>query len=419
MSILKEYLGDFIDAASNENFYPVFNEVSASASDPISIVNGKEVILICSPNYLGLANHPEVCQAAIKAIEKYGAGTTGSAYTSGYLDLFKKLEERIAEYMGTEASIVYNSASSANIGVISAIMNPVLIHFFKGFIPDNMKSRAIFFDKDNHASLYEAAKLASANKTYYYEHNDMEHLEQLLKNSKHGCKLIVTDGYFSMGADLANLPKIVELAEKYKAMVFVDDAHATGVLGKNGRGTAEHFGLECKIDFIVGSLAKGFGIRGGFLAGSHKLVKYLRISSRRYLFSGMLPPSVPAAVLTAIDIATKEPWRRVKVLENAEYMRSQLEDFGCKMSGELHIVSWFIGDQDIAIAVTNELMSRGIFATCVRYPAVMRDQSLIRFLPIAIHTKQQLDEVIFAVKQIALKYKLTEEIRPELVCAAS
>jgi 8-amino-7-oxononanoate synthase len=419
MSILKEYLGDFIKATIHEDFYPVVQVVQGSSSDPVSVVNGKEVILICSPNYLGLSSHPEVCQASIEATRKFGAGTVGSAVVSGYHVLYKELEQKIAQYMGAEDCIVFNSVSAANVGVIAALMSPVWISFFRHLIPEDMRERAIFFDKDNHASLYDAVKLASPNKTYFYNHNDMNHLEELLKSSKHGCKLIVTDGYFSMGADLAKLPRIVELAKKYKAMVFVDDAHGTGVLGNNGRGTVEHFGLEGEVDFVVGSLAKGFGIRGGFFTGSHDLVKYLRVSSRRYLFSGMLPPGVPASAMTAIEISEREPWRRRAVLENANYLRDNLKSLGCNMSGDLHIVSWVIGDQDLTTQITNELMNKGVFATCIRYPAVMRNQSLVRFLPIATHTKDQLDKVISAVYEIIHQLRLENILDLKLIEKAS
>lgn len=393
-------------------FYPVsevMKVVSGPPAEPEIIIGGKRFLLFCSPNYLSLANHPKVCQAGIEAITSCGMGTVGSALVSGYLDLYKALEKKIAFLVEKEEAMVFNSVSLVNKGVITSVMDPPLAALaFELFENFGMTSRAIFFDKANHASLYDALRLLRGVDIRFYPHGDMNRLEDLLKRSDHKTKLIVTDGYFSVDADTAALDVICHLAEKNGAMIFVDDAHANGVLGENGRGTAELYGVEERIDFSVGSLAKAFGVRGGFIASSKKFIDYLRISSRGYMFSGTLPPAVPAACLAAIEVAEEEPWRRKRVLQNAEILRQGLKELGFSVLGKDHIVPWLIGDDMIAHEIYQRLYEEGIFAPAMRYPVLEKGKAIIRFMVMADHREEHLKRAIGACQEIGYRYDLAE-----------
>ena len=390
---------DLIIQAVGEGMPKVWS-ITGPPTEPTVRIRGEDIIMCCSPNYLGLANHPEVCAGAITAITAYGAGTVGSAIVSGYIEPYRLLEGELATFMGEEAALVYNSVSDASRGVIASVVCPPVLSLMpKELITGFPRSKAIFFDKQNHASLWSAIRGLDVQKTYYYDHVDMDDLERSLKRSDHDLKLIVTDGYFSMSAQLAPLPEIVALAERYHAVIFVDDAHGTGVLGATGRGTAEHFGVEEDIHFLVASLAKAFGVRGGFIAGEARLMAHLKINSSSYMFSGTLPPAIPGAVSVAVRLAQQEPWRRQRVLENGAYLRSGLKRLGYRVLGEAHIVPWFIGHEAQAIAVAQDLYTSGILAPCIRFPAVQQGHEIIRFIPMATHTQEHLDTILSACER--------------------
>ena len=264
----------------------------------------KRLLQFCSCSYLGLSNHPVLKTAAKDAIDNYGVGTTSSGIISGYTDVHYEVEKAIAKFMKSEWAIFFNSVTLTSQGIITTVIKPPLATLFPG-INSGSDSTAVFSDMENHASLFDAVKLARPDKTNFYHHCDANHLEDLLKRSTAKRKLIVTDGYFSMAADLAPLPEIIDLAEKYGALLMVDDAHGSGVLGENGRGSAELLDVEDKIHFFVGSFSKGFGVRGGFTIGDETFIKYLRVSSRGYMFSATLPPSIPAAAIKALEMAEK------------------------------------------------------------------------------------------------------------------
>jgi glycine C-acetyltransferase len=386
-------------AKALDPIYPKIRSISGSSTDPEIIADGRRVLLFCSPNYLGLSNHPDMRQAAKEAIDLYGVGTNGSGIISGYTDLHQQLEEKLADFMQTESVAFFNSVTQTSMGVITTVVIPPLLPLFRSFLStDDLGDSAIFFDEQNHASLFDAIKLARPDKTYLYHHCDADHLETLLKNSNHRRKLIITDGYFSMSARLAPLQDIVRLANEYNAMILVDDAHGTGVLGENGRGTAEYFGAERDIHFQIGSTSKALGVRGGFVGGTAQFTKYLKFSARGYVFSGTLPAHMPASLIKAVEILKHEPWRRKKVLENAEYLRSRLTSMGYTVLGEKHIVPVLIGDENQADALSLCLDRQGIFASSIRYPAVPKGQALIRFMPMATHTQEHLDTLLEACR---------------------
>ena len=310
--------------------------------------------------------------------------------------------------MHSESAIFFNSVTLTSQGLITTVVKPPAAPLFPG-VNYGSDSTAVFSDMENHASLFDAVKLARPDKTYFYQHCDANHLEELLKRSTFKRKLIVTDGYFSMTADLAPLPEIVDLAEKYGALLMVDDAHGSGVLGVNGRGSAELLGVEDEIHFLVGSFSKGFGVRGGFTIGDETFIKYLRVSARGYMFSATLPASIPAAAIEALEIAEKEPWRKEQVLRNAAFIRDRLKASGFQVLGDHHIVPWLIADEGKAQAIAAGLQDRGILAPCARYPAVSKGKALIRFMPTANHTSAQLEKLVAVCDELGKKFQLKRD----------
>ncbi len=298
--------------------------------------------------------------------------------------------------MNEESAVFFNAVSDASAGVVAAVVNPPLLPILDGVSADELGSCAVFVDNQNHASILDAVRLAKPDKTYVYRHCDVEHLEQLLRRSSHQRKLVITDGYFSMSARVAPLVEIADLCEKWDALLFVDDAHGTGVFGETGRGTPEMLGVEDRVDFWIGSAAKGLGVRGGYIAGPKELMDYLRISSRRYVFSGTLPAGIPAAVSEALRTAKVEWWRRLKVQTNAEMLRNGLRELGCEVMGEGHIVPWFIGNDDEVDRISHVLEESGVFASAVRFPAVAKGEAIVRFMLMASHTDEHVKRTLAA-----------------------
>lgn len=388
------FLKSLTEAA--QNIFPDIRTIHRCPTDPEVLIGGRSVLLICSPNYLGLASHPDVISACQQATQRYGAGTVGSGLISGYTAAHQQLEEDIARFMHEEAAIFFNAVSDASAGVITSVVNPPLLPILEGVSADQLRSCAVFADSQNHASILDAVRTAKPDKTYIYRHCDVEHLNQLLQRSSHPRKLVITDGYFSMSAQVAPLVEIADLCEEFDAMLLVDDSHGTGVFGDNGRGTPEMLGVEDRVDFCLGSTAKGLGVRGGYIAGPKELMDYLRISSRRYVFSGTLPAGIPAAVSQALATAAEEPWHRLRVLENAAMLRHGLRSLGCEIRGEGHIVPWFIGDDEKVDHVSRVLEQEGVFASAVRFPAVARGEAIVRFMVMASHTDAHIERTLNA-----------------------
>jgi 8-amino-7-oxononanoate synthase len=382
--------------AAAQNIYPDIRTISSCPTDPEVLIQGHPALLICSPNYLGLASHPKVIEAFQQATQRYGAGTVGSGIISGYTAAHHQVEKDLAQFMNEEAAIFFNAVSDASAGVISAIVNPPLLPILEGVSVDDLGSCAVFVDNQNHASILDAVRLAKPDKTYVYHHCDVDHLEQLLRRSSHRRKLVITDGYFSMSARVAPLVEIADLCDEFDAMLFVDDAHGTGVFGRTGRGTPEMLGVEDRVDFWIGSTAKGLGVRGGYIAGPKELMNYIRISSRRYVFSGTLPAGIPAAVSQALKTSGEESWRRQRVQENASMLRRGLSDLGCEVRGEGHIVPWFIGDDAEVDRISHTLEEEGVFASAVRFPAVAKGEAIVRFMLMASHTDEHIERTLEA-----------------------
>ena len=363
--------------------YPFFRVIE-SAQDPEVILNGRRMIMVGSNNYLGLTNHPAVKEAAIEAIKKYGSGCAGSRFLNGTLDIHVKLEEKLARFIRKEAALVFSTGFQVNLGVISALVG---------------KDDVIIIDKMDHASIIDGCRL-SYGEVKKFRHNDMADLERVLQQNAERGKLIIVDGVFSMEGDIVNLPKVVELAKAYGARLMVDDAHGIGVLGKTGRGTAEHFGLEDEVDLIMGTYSKSLASIGGFIAGSEKVVHYIKHFARALIFSASPPPASVAAVSVALDIIDNEPERIERLWKNTRKMLKGFKDLGFKVGpSETPIIPVIVGDNETAFKMTLMLQEEGIFANVAVSPAVPEGKALIRTSYMATHTEEQLDKVLSAFEK--------------------
>jgi 8-amino-7-oxononanoate synthase len=351
-----------------------------SSQGPRVTINGREVVLLCSNNYLGLAEHPALKQASCDAMDRYGSGSGASRLVSGNTELHEELERRIAAFKGAESAILFNSGYAANTGVIPAVAG---------------EGGLVLSDRLNHASIIDGCRLSRA-RTEVFRHRDMDHLETLLRsNTTAPRKLIVTDGVFSMDGDIAPLPDLVRLAERYHAILMVDDAHATGVLGKQGRGTAEHFGLEDRVHIQMGTLGKALGSFGAYVAGPRDVVRYLLNTCRSYLFSTSLPPAVCAASIASLDVLDAEPWRRERLWENRNRLAHGLASLDVRTApSETPIFPLLVGSSDQALQASQEAFAEGIFATAIRPPTVPDGSARLRATVMATHSEEDIAEAV-------------------------
>lgn len=340
--------------------------------------------------YTGLVNDPRIKEAAIEAIKKYGTGCAGSPFLNGTLDLHKKLEQRIAEYIGKEDVMIYSTGFGVNLGVVSTLTG---------------REDYILWDEQDHASIIEGRRL-SFSQSLKYKHNDMDSLEkQLQKCDPDKVKLIVTDGVFSMEGDVANVPGIVELAKKYNASVMVDEAHSIGVFGQGGRGTVNHFGLTDDVDLIMGTFSKSFASLGGFIATDKEITNFLRHHSRSYIFTASITPASTAAALKAIDIMIEEPERQEHLWNITNYALEGFRNMGCEIGHtSTPIIPLYIRDNNKTFAITRDLLEEGIFVNPVVSPAVAPQDTLIRFSLMATHTKEQVTKALEAVQKVFRRY---------------
>jgi 8-amino-7-oxononanoate synthase len=368
--------------------YPYFNPISSAAANVVKI-DGKELIMIGSNNYLGLTTHPRVLEAAKKAIDKYGSGCTGSRFLNGTLDIHLELEEKLAEFFGKEAVLVFSTGFQTNLGTISSLIN---------------KNDLILTDRSDHASIVDGCRL-SFGRTLKYHHNNMDDLERILKSQNGDVgRLVVVDGVFSMEGDIVDLPNLVELREKYRFRLMVDDAHSVGVLGSNGSGTASHFGLTDKVDLIMTTFSKSFASIGGAIAADASVIDYIKHFSRPMIFSAAVPPSVVATVLECLEIMDEEPHRRENLQKIARKMRNGLSSMGFKIgTSETPIIPVYIGEDMQCFKFWRALYDAGIFANAIISPAVTPGNALIRTSYTATHTDQQLDFVLETFEKVGKK----------------
>lgn len=364
--------------------YPYFRVIE-SAQDPEVIINGKKMIMVGSNNYLGLTNHPKVKEAALDAVRKYGTGCAGSRFLNGTLDIHVKLEEKLASFIHKEAALVFSTGFQVNLGVISALAG---------------KDDVLIIDKMDHASIIDGCRLSYAE-VRKFRHNDMADLERILAENRDRKKLIVVDGVFSMEGDVVNLPEVVALARKYQARIMVDDAHGIGVLGKTGRGTAEHFGLEKEVDLIMGTYSKSLASIGGFIAGEEEVVHYIKHFARALIFSASPPPASIAAVSAAVDIIENEPERIEKLWGNTRKMHEGFKSLGFEIGPtETPIIPILVGDDMKAFTMVMMLQEEGVFANVAVSPAVASGKAIIRTSYMATHTDDHLNRVLSAFEKV-------------------
>ncbi len=368
----------------SHNLYPFFRVIE-TAQDPEITMKGRKMIMVGSNNYLGLTNHPKVKEAAIEAIKKYGTGCAGSRFLNGTLDIHVNLEEKLARFMGKEAALIFSTGFQVNLGVISSLVG---------------KDDVVIIDKMDHASIIDGCRL-SFGEIRKFRHNDMTDLERILNEYEERDKLIVVDGVFSMEGDIANLPEIVSLAKKYGARIMVDDAHSIGVLGKNGRGTAEHFGLENEVDLIMGTYSKSLASIGGFISGSADIIHYIKHLARSFIFSASPPPASVASVSAALDIIENEPERREKLWKNTRKMLQGFKELGFEVGpSQTPIIPIVVGEDQDAFTMAMMIQEEGVFANVAVTPAVPAGRALIRTSYMATHTDEQLDRVLKAFEKV-------------------
>ncbi|HJP18579.1 MAG TPA: 8-amino-7-oxononanoate synthase [Nitrospinota bacterium] len=369
-----------IQNLKNIDLYRKLKLVQGSQGSCVSI-SGKKVILLCSNNYLGLANHPSIKKAANKAIKEFGCGSGASRLISGTMKLHSELEKKIALFKNTNSALVFNSGYHANIGTLSALMK---------------KRDIVFCDELNHASIIDGCRLSGAE-IAIYPHKDMDALERHLKKSNgYKKRLIITDGVFSMDGDIAPLPDIVFLAKKYSALTMVDDAHATGVFGKNGKGITEHFNLSSnEVDIQMGTFGKALGSFGAYIAGNNELIDYLINRARSFIYTTALPPAVPAASLAAIEMIQSKPDLRKKLWKNVDYFKKGLKKRGFEnINSQSQIIPIIIGNSKKVVMASEYLFNKGVFVVGIRPPAVPRKKERLRITIMSSHTRKDLDSAL-------------------------
>jgi 8-amino-7-oxononanoate synthase len=374
-----------VSDAREAGYYLMYREIE-SPQDPVVTMNGQKVVMLGSMNYLGLTSHPKVKEAAIRATEKYGTGCAGSRLLNGTLDIHVQLEERLARYMNREAALVFSTGYGVNVGVLSCLLG---------------RRDVAVLDSMDHASILDGVRLSFA-KQLKFRHNEPGDLEKKLGliDPDKG-KLIAVEGVYSMEGDVAPLPEIVQHKKKYGARLFVDEAHSLGVFGANGRGVAEHFGVEDEVDLVMGTFSKSLATVGGFIVGTHEVIDFIKHSARAQIFTAAIPPSAVAAVDAALDIIETEPERREQLWENTEYMRGELEGLGFETCGsQSPIISLLVGEDGPTLHMAKRLQEEGIFVNPVMTPAVPVGHSMIRTSYMATHTREQLDQALGALAKV-------------------
>ncbi|WAA09604.1 glycine C-acetyltransferase [Fervidibacillus albus] len=382
-TFLKDNLQDLKDRG-------LYNEIDPleSANGPVIRIHGKELINLSSNNYLGLATDERLKEVAKDAIDRYGVGAGAVRTINGTLDIHVKLEDTIAKFKGTEAAISYQSGFNCNMAAISAVMD---------------KNDAILSDELNHASIIDGCRLSKA-KIIRYNHSDMDDLRKKAKEAKESGNynklMVITDGVFSMDGDIAKLPDIVEIAEQFDLMVYVDDAHGSGVLGK-GAGTVKHFGLQEKVDFQIGTLSKAIGVVGGYVAGRRELIDWLKVRSRPFLFSTAVTPADAAAATKAIELLMESTELNERLWENGNYLKKGLQQLGYNIGqSETPITPCIIGDEKLTQTFSKRLYEEGVYAKSIVFPTVPRGTGRVRNMPTASHTKEMLDQALAIYEKV-------------------
>lgn len=391
--VLQEFLNTNLEDLKSRGLYNEIDPIQ-SANGPKVIIRGKELINLSSNNYLGLATDERLKTVAKEAVDKYGVGAGAVRTINGTMELHEELEKKLAEFKHTEAAIAYQSGFNCNMAAISAVMN---------------KEDAILSDELNHASIIDGCRLSRA-KVIRFNHSDMEDLRQKAKEAvesgQYNKIMVITDGVFSMDGDVAKLPEIVEIAEEFDLITYVDDAHGSGVLGK-GAGTVKHFGLSDKVDFQIGTLSKAIGVVGGYVAGKQKLIDWLKVQSRPFLFSTALTPGDVAACIKSIDLLMESTELQDRLWENSQYLKDGLSKIGFDIGkSETPITPVIIGDEKLTQTFSKRLYEEGVYAKSIVFPTVPKGTGRVRNMPSAAHTKEMLDQAIEAYEKIGKELRL-------------
>jgi 7-keto-8-aminopelargonate synthetase and related enzymes len=395
MSLLSTTLGQFTapQEVMERGVYPYFRPIE-SDQDTVVKINGKSVLMFGSNSYLGLTNHPRLKEGAINAIKKYGTGCAGSRFLNGTLDIHLELEERLARLVKKDEALVFATGFTVNSGIIPCLAG---------------REDYLIFDELDHASIIEGKRLSFA-KQLKYKHNDMEDLERVLSKCEYDrIKVIIVDGVFSMEGDVAKLPEIAELAEKYNASIMVDEAHSLGVFGKTGAGVCEHFGLTDKVDIIMGTFSKSLGTIGGFVAADKNIINVLKHTARTLIFSASITPASTGCVLAALDVMAEETWRQDQLWVNTARALAGMKNAGFEIGHTTTpIIPLYVRDNDKTFLLTRMLMDDGVFVNPVVSPAVPSQDTLIRYNLMATHTFEQIDESIEKITKAAKKLGVIE-----------
>ena len=369
--------------------YHYFRRIS-SQQDPVVTIDGKELIMLGSNNYLGLASHPEVKAAAIAAIETFGTGCAGSPLLNGSLTLHAELESRLATFMKCEAALIFTTGFQVNLGVLSCLLG---------------RHDTVFLDALDHACIIDGARLGLA-KQVKFRHNDAADLDEKLSLSPADRgRLIVIDGVYSMEGDVAPLREIVEVKKRHGVRLMIDDAHGIGVLGEHGRGTGEHFGLEDDVDLVMGTFSKSLACVGGFVAGDRYVIDYIRHNARSQIFAASMPPGSVAAVLKALEIVEREPERRARLWENTHYMKAALDNLGFDTGDAASpVIPIMVGDDFTAYRMVADLHEEGVFANPVVSPAVAEGNAMLRTSYMATHTREHLDKALAVLERVGRRH---------------
>ena len=382
-----------VKSIKSSGFFKEERLIASPQKTKVTLKDGSSVLNFCANDYLGLANNQDVINAAKSSLDQDGYGMASVRFICGTNDVHRQLEHELSNFLGFEDCILYVACFDANGGIFEPLFN---------------SEDAIISDSLNHASIIDGIRLCKA-KRFRYEHSNMLSLEEQLEKSQSSInRVIVTDGFLSMDGSYANLPEIVKLAEKYNALIMVDDCHATGFVGSSGKGTAEHFGLEGKIDFLTGTLGKALGgASGGFICAKNNVVELLKQKSRPYLFSNALSPSIVKASLKALDIVKSQPDRRHRIYENTKYFRTKMKSLGFNIIGDQHpITPVMLGDANIAQQMSRELLENGIYAVSFSFPVVPEGKARIRLQINSEHTKDELDKAIQVFEKVGKKLKV-------------
>jgi len=387
-----QYLSDELEKLREQKLYQKLR-ILETEQRPVARFDGREVINLSSNNYLGLTTHPKLKQKALEAIEKYGVGSGAVRTIAGTMTLHMALEEKIAQFKHVEASVVFPSGFTANAGTVQAILG---------------KEDVIISDELNHASIIDGCRLSRAE-IKVFPHKDMEACEKVLKEieNRPGRKLLITDGVFSMDGDIAPLPQLVELAEKYGCIMMIDDAHASGVLGRNGRGTVDHYNLHGRVDIQVGTLSKAIGALGGYVGATRDTIEFLYHRARPFLFSTSHPPSVAATCIAAFEVLEEEPERIEKLWANTRFFKEGLKKLGFNTGvSETPITPVIVGDAALAHEFSRELFAAGVFAQGIGFPTVARGKARIRTIVTATHTEDELSRALEILKTVGEKLRI-------------